>query len=414
MVVSKDLIEGDNSLVFSFENIKDGKNTKVGKDPKYVFAVLLIKKIPPADLIKKIAAESSLPVEKGKAKFEERFVLGRDKEIEMNEIKIDILDNVSLTPISLPARGVFCDHPQCFSLDTFVKSMANEARRKWACPVCKRRSPRFVIDLFVEQQIKEALKTDRSIEQILFHKDGAVSYPASKSKKDALKQLQVKREAQKAQPPASDQPHPDLANASAALVEVLSIGSNENDMLEASPRETAEKPQGDPSVAKARTGDYLIESKSPSHRDAVGAEKKSAIEDEKKSEKKKQPSTGTTSANESNKQPEAVTPMDPLSQLKLVEDKRFIQHLYSYLSKYAPRADQPRGFFDYHQAATERCRDSYYLSKYIDLLHKFVLEKKGLAVLEEDAVLGKRLSEDRNPPSPAYFLQTEHNHSSDL
>ena len=54
---------GVNSVSINFQNVVDGKNTKLKQDPKYVFSVVLVRKIAVDELSMRIRNINMLSVE---------------------------------------------------------------------------------------------------------------------------------------------------------------------------------------------------------------------------------------------------------------------------------------------------------------------------------------------------------------
>ena len=168
---------GQNTFSITYQNVQDGKNTKVKQDPKYVFVIVLVRKISVEELSTRIRNINRLSVERSKEFIKEKFL--HNKDLEINEIKVNLIDNISFVHIKHPARGVYCDHVPCFSLEYFLQSMENNYTRKWACPICKKRCNKLVIDSYIEQVIEEAKKKNEELENVFFLKNGDVVFKSS-------------------------------------------------------------------------------------------------------------------------------------------------------------------------------------------------------------------------------------------
>lgn len=163
---------GTNRLTIVFENVRDGKNTKVDKDPLYTVAVVLIRRLSADDLANKILASNTLDVVAGQRFISDRFVSGRD--VKISEMKADLDCKISFTPIVHPARGKHCTHLNCFSLVSFLKSMEASPWRNWSCPLCRKPCYRLVVDKYMEAVIAQAHMADPSRREVFFRKDGSV------------------------------------------------------------------------------------------------------------------------------------------------------------------------------------------------------------------------------------------------
>jgi hypothetical protein len=164
---------GTNTLNISFKNIKDGKNTKVDYDPHYVFCILLVRKRSVDELSKKIRLEKSMTVEEGKQFIIDKFT--EQKDVEISEIKADLLCKITYTFVKNPARGEFCTHLDCFNLDFFLKSMEQNLMRRWICPLCRKRCLNLKVDKYFEEIIEQVSKLEDSEEytKVFFKKDGS-------------------------------------------------------------------------------------------------------------------------------------------------------------------------------------------------------------------------------------------------
>jgi E3 SUMO-protein ligase PIAS1 len=61
-------------------------------------------------------------------------------------VKIPLTCTLSTEKIKLPARGIFCNHYQCFDLQNFLMMISQSANPRWVCPLCKLPSYMFRID----------------------------------------------------------------------------------------------------------------------------------------------------------------------------------------------------------------------------------------------------------------------------
>lgn len=66
--------------------------------------------------------------------------------------------------IRIPARGVFCQHPQCFSLDTFVLMMSKLFHRSWKCPICNYRCYGLYKDTYITDILNKAGPKNEEVE----------------------------------------------------------------------------------------------------------------------------------------------------------------------------------------------------------------------------------------------------------
>ena len=73
-----------------------------------------------------------------------------DDEIETDSFSVSVHDPLSLAPISLPVRGIRCDHLRPFDLSSFLK-LNSGSSPKWTCPICQMPLPfgELHLDTFV-------------------------------------------------------------------------------------------------------------------------------------------------------------------------------------------------------------------------------------------------------------------------
>jgi MIZ/SP-RING zinc finger len=116
-----------------------------------------------------------------------------NKDLEINEIKVNLIDNISLLSIKHPDRGLYCDHVPYFSLDYFLLSMENNFTRKWACPICKKRCNKLMVDSYLEMIIDQAKKKNPDLENVFFLKNGDVAF-----KSDIIDKAEEKRRQEEA------------------------------------------------------------------------------------------------------------------------------------------------------------------------------------------------------------------------
>ena len=162
---------GTNTICFNYENVKDGKNSKVDRDPMYIFTVVLIQKLTVTELSENIIQNKTISISSSKSQIRTRFQSSRD--VKISEMKADLDCKISFTmPMVHPAKGENCTHLNCFSLNYFLKSMKSNAARNWACPLCRKPCYKLVVDSYMELVSKEAGKIDPNKREVFFKRDG--------------------------------------------------------------------------------------------------------------------------------------------------------------------------------------------------------------------------------------------------
>ena len=186
---------GSNYLQMIFENIKDGKNTKAGEDPFYVFTVLLIRKLNIQELSNQILTNNKLSIQQSKKFIMEKF--SEYPDLEISEIKVDLLCKITYTLMDIPARGVMCTHIDCFSLKFYIQSMQVNSMRKWVCPVCRKMSSSLIVDGYLMEILEEVRKSENDWEKVYFLRDGSYKFTKTsfdKTLKDAGEENYVPRQ----------------------------------------------------------------------------------------------------------------------------------------------------------------------------------------------------------------------------
>ena len=98
-----------------------------------------------------------------------------EDEVAIEQIKVNLLDPFTWNLIDTPARGIKCNHGQCFDLKTFLGFMNVQKNRNWKCPTCSKECRRFYIDSQQMEVIKQFRKENQSrnlSKEVTFHRDG--------------------------------------------------------------------------------------------------------------------------------------------------------------------------------------------------------------------------------------------------
>lgn len=72
----------------------------------------------------------------------------------------------------MPARGKYCNHAQCFNLETFVLMMSSTQYPTWRCPICKNRCFSLYVDSYIEEILKEAKAAGDLAQEVSFDVTG--------------------------------------------------------------------------------------------------------------------------------------------------------------------------------------------------------------------------------------------------
>lgn len=72
-----------------------------------------------------------------------------DDEVCVDSVSIPLTCSLDMKLIATPAKGRFCKHLQCFSLENFILTTETVHPRKWRCNICKAKCYDIVVDLFL-------------------------------------------------------------------------------------------------------------------------------------------------------------------------------------------------------------------------------------------------------------------------
>lgn len=70
--------------------------------------------------------------------------------------RYSIKDPISMSLIRTPVRGIYCEHIDCFELDTWAIIQENANIYRWRCPLCKKKAYKLKIDALWIQILEEA------------------------------------------------------------------------------------------------------------------------------------------------------------------------------------------------------------------------------------------------------------------
>lgn len=126
------------------------------------------------ELIKKVkeGKESYRSVESSKEQIQQQCMAQGD--VAIDSVRVSLKCQFDSMMIETPARGRFCDHIQCFSLENIIKMTSSATPRKWKCPICKLHNFELVIDSYQMQLIQEFRNQGLGAKEITFDRQGNV------------------------------------------------------------------------------------------------------------------------------------------------------------------------------------------------------------------------------------------------
>jgi len=171
---SSDIKSGTNSVQLKFVKGSDPRNPD--GEETYVAAVYLVKKITCESLLQTIKAENKRSVEDCKKMLAEEIA---NSGIDIDKVLCPLTCVYDMQPLKTPAKGAYCKHPNCFSLENFVNLWQKNNQRKWTCPICKVKSYDLIVDSYFEEILQDAKQKnlDKSVTtNVEILKDGSYRF----------------------------------------------------------------------------------------------------------------------------------------------------------------------------------------------------------------------------------------------
>ena len=91
-----------------------------------------------------------------------KFGKGDDDDLTCELVKIPLTCPLSTVRIDIPARGIFCNHFQCFDLRNYLSLISESTNPRWNCPLCKT----LAYELEVDPIIFEILKNNKNNDKV--------------------------------------------------------------------------------------------------------------------------------------------------------------------------------------------------------------------------------------------------------
>lgn len=70
--------------------------------------------------------------------------------------------------INTPAKGKWCTHLQCFSLENFIIFADSAVPRKWKCPICRLKCYDIIVDEYMLNIINECKSKKQAVTDVTF------------------------------------------------------------------------------------------------------------------------------------------------------------------------------------------------------------------------------------------------------
>jgi hypothetical protein len=124
------------------------RNYRINEGSVFAIGVYIVNNVAVDSYVKQVSSKKK-EVSWCKKIIESNISKANNSEVQIQMLSIGLNDPYNLEKIKLPARGKYCEHAQCFSLDTFVLMMSSTQYPNWRCPVCKRRCFSLYVDTYM-------------------------------------------------------------------------------------------------------------------------------------------------------------------------------------------------------------------------------------------------------------------------
>eukprot|EP00916_Digyalum_oweni_P001198 GHVL01002338.1.p1 GENE.GHVL01002338.1~~GHVL01002338.1.p1 ORF type:complete len:513 (+),score=84.74 GHVL01002338.1:2304-3842(+) len=140
------------------------------KQEDFVVGFLLTRVLTPIQLEHEILAKQYLPEDKARERV--RSLLNKsdsndDELVVMGSNRLPLTCPITLTKMAMPARGLLCDHIQCFDISNYlqVNEKMKAVNNRWKCAVCSlyRRPDELEVDGWAHEVLN---KTDASAKEV--------------------------------------------------------------------------------------------------------------------------------------------------------------------------------------------------------------------------------------------------------
>ncbi|XP_031617888.1 E3 SUMO-protein ligase PIAS2 isoform X2 [Contarinia nasturtii] len=138
----------------------------------FVISAYLVKKLTSSQLLTRMKAKGSKPVEFTRSLIKDKLKEDADSDIATTELRVSLMCPLGKMRMTTPCRASTCLHLQCFDASLFLQM--NERKPTWNCPVCDKAAlyETLVIDGYFQEVLQsDALPPDTNEIQLL--KDGS-------------------------------------------------------------------------------------------------------------------------------------------------------------------------------------------------------------------------------------------------
>lgn len=170
-----------------------GQHSQKSPDTEtYFIGIFVVKKLQPEELITKIKQNNKREIEDCKKRVIDQF---KNSGIEIDKLGYALTCVLDMQPLQTPAKGKYCKHANCFSLENFVNVWHKNPQRKWQCPICKIKAFDIVVDTYFQEILQTAEELgvlNSEFPEVTFTSDG--EYTFTGKEKELQKRLKDKKE----------------------------------------------------------------------------------------------------------------------------------------------------------------------------------------------------------------------------
>uniref|UniRef100_A0A183BWS9 SAP domain-containing protein n=1 Tax=Globodera pallida TaxID=36090 RepID=A0A183BWS9_GLOPA len=151
-----------------------------GDKRPWAFTVTLVRRLNSDILLERILTNPNArrPLEKTKQTIIRRLNGSDEDDVQMDALKISLMDPLMRTRIKIPSRAAECTHLQSFDLNSYL--MMCEKRPTWKCPVCDKNAiySKLIIDAYFEQVLTNV---GAGLDEVELLRDGTWRLPQAKA-----------------------------------------------------------------------------------------------------------------------------------------------------------------------------------------------------------------------------------------
>ena len=239
---TRNVREGINSVLIKYH--PHGNHRDKNATETYVAGVYLVKKLPPEELVQKITQNNKRSAAECKRRVTEQF---KSDGLEIDKLSYSLTCVLDMQPLKTPAKGIFCKHVNCFSLENHISVTYRNNQRKWLCPICRTKAHELIVDAYFQEILQEAHELNvfaTEFPEVTFHSSGDYTFSGKeKEMKKRAKENKIKNESACALAPELSKGKSETAKAAKkqAAVTIVLDSDEEQEDAASSHKQTQQK-----------------------------------------------------------------------------------------------------------------------------------------------------------------------------